>query len=244
MKHYTDDDIAAFIDDGKPSHPKDWFFARDFWLNRAKDGLHPDQDNPHYAGLNRCWGWNGRILGGYGVIHMFDKTKGAHRVSYEIHHGPIPDGMVIRHRCDNKICTNPEHLEAGTSQQNIKDAHERGLVKRGKAKAVMATADKVPFLVIASVVNSLDRHLRGIMRGEEQARMEKMWSFQDDIRALLKDCFAMANPDHKYLRPKKAKIRIESLDIMPTEDEPHQMLDGWMMQALEGRSWLDSSKQL
>jgi len=49
-----------------------------------------------------------------------------HRVSWEIHNGPIPEGMSVLHKCDNTICTNPEHLYLGTQTQNMQDAWDRG----------------------------------------------------------------------------------------------------------------------
>lgn len=53
------------------------------------------------------------------------KTVYAHRIAYEENHGEIPDGMVIRHKCDNSSCINPEHLEIGTHDDNVKDRVKR-----------------------------------------------------------------------------------------------------------------------
>jgi hypothetical protein len=50
----------------------------------------------------------------------------AHRFIYEKNHGPIPDGLVIRHTCDNKKCINPAHLIIGTQKENLQDCFDRG----------------------------------------------------------------------------------------------------------------------
>jgi hypothetical protein len=84
----------------------------------------------HIEKTDGCWLWTGRLVGkGYGSLGMGGKGakhKLSHRLSYEIHHGEIPDGMVVMHKCDNPRCVNPNHLEVGTQSQNIKDAFARG----------------------------------------------------------------------------------------------------------------------
>ena len=67
-----------------------------------------------------CWDWLGtKIKGGYGVISVGpSNTKLAHRVSYEMHVGPIPPGLTIDHLCRNPSCVNPAHLEAVTQRVN------------------------------------------------------------------------------------------------------------------------------
>jgi len=68
---------------------------------------------------------------GYGVIKVFGRFVGAHRFSYELHKGPVPDGMEILHSCDVKACINPDHLRAGSHAENMAEAGERGLMRGG-----------------------------------------------------------------------------------------------------------------
>lgn len=64
-----------------------------------------------------CWVWTGKInRRGYG--YAGPNNRAAHRILYELHVGPIPDGLVIDHLCRNKLCVNPAHLEPVTPKEN------------------------------------------------------------------------------------------------------------------------------
>jgi hypothetical protein len=74
-----------------------------------------------------CWGWTSSISNkGYAMISHVGKMLNAHRVSWELHNGPIPTGMQVLHRCDNPPCTNPAHLFLGTASENIRDCWAKG----------------------------------------------------------------------------------------------------------------------
>ena len=67
-----------------------------------------------------CWLWSGAITNhGYGVIRANTRSTYAHRVSYELHVGPIADGMTIDHLCSVRACVNPNHLKQATQRENI-----------------------------------------------------------------------------------------------------------------------------
>lgn len=80
-----------------------------------------------------CWLWTGSLGGGdYGVVHTKNGCQKAHRVAWQLRHGPIPRGMRVLHRCDTPICVNPDHLFLGTQADNVADMVAKGRHKPPK----------------------------------------------------------------------------------------------------------------
>lgn len=98
---------------------------------RLRHGLNPYADrgqplavrfhNRYWIDESGCWLWTSTIAStGYARI----SRKAAHRVSYELHKGPVPTGLVLDHLCRIKHCVNPDHLEAVTQAENVRRHNE------------------------------------------------------------------------------------------------------------------------
>lgn len=74
-----------------------------------------------------CWLWTaGCKTEGYGVLRVNGKYVAAHRVSWQLHNGTIPDGLCVCHHCDTPPCVNPNHLFLGTRKDNTDDCIKKG----------------------------------------------------------------------------------------------------------------------
>ena len=96
---------------------------------------------------DECWEWTGyRVRKGHGMFRH-GNVMYAHRVAYATWVGEIPDGIQVRHICDNPPCCNPHHLLVGTYQDNIDDMVERNRQakgeKNGSAKITAETAQQI-----------------------------------------------------------------------------------------------------
>lgn len=120
------------------AQPVDLFF----WRKVNKDGPIPNQ----CPKLGPCWLWSGYVMpsSGYGQIKSRQRQTLAHRFAYELANGDIPNGLLVCHHCDNKLCVNPVHLFLGTDMDNVRDCIQKGRKARGETSGLnKLTAEQV-----------------------------------------------------------------------------------------------------
>lgn len=97
---------------------------------------------PTWGDPEGCWEWTGATIGhmGYGWMRFDGRSQLAHRVSWLVYQGEIPDGMQVMHTCDNPVCVRPDHLCLGTNADNQADMVAKGrnreFVERRRAETL------------------------------------------------------------------------------------------------------------
>lgn len=121
---------------------------------------------------------------GYGYLHHGGREQRAHRFVYQECFGEIPKGIVVRHKCDNPSCINPEHLELGTPKENSRDAIIRGRnakgAKNGRSKITDGTARKIKIMLrneikTREIMSSLNVSIKTV----RAIRENKTWKHVD-----------------------------------------------------------------
>ena len=106
-----------------------------------------------------CWNWTGgKMPKGYGIFN-YDKSRLAHRASYSLFKGDIPDGMNVCHKCDNPQCTNPDHLFLGTQKDNLADMTRKGRRVNAAPKGERHGRAKLTLRQVSFIKSFLRRHV-------------------------------------------------------------------------------------
>jgi HNH endonuclease len=83
--------------------------------------------------LGKCWVWTGSTYrNGYGRIRIHGNSYSTHRLLYYLHNGIDPMNMLVCHKCDNKLCCNPNHLFVGSHIDNARDSIDKGKFFRSR----------------------------------------------------------------------------------------------------------------
>lgn len=140
--------------------------------------------------VGECWGWGGpHSLNGYGQLFDGKQNIYAHRLSYQLFFGGLPAGMCVLHKCDNRECTNPNHLFLGTHQDNSNDKLAKHREARGE-RCGSAKLSNIDVYAIRALLNIKVRQKEIAKRfGVNQSTVSKissgkLWRFEDAASVL------------------------------------------------------------
>ena len=118
-------------------------YCKSTWSPRQRLDYYSTPDR-----LSGCHIWHGpSVNGGYGHLRYHGQKWLAHRLAWTLKHGPIPDGMILCHRCDERRCCNPDHLFLGTRGDNMADLKAKRLA-RSDARACIGSAGAATIRII------------------------------------------------------------------------------------------------
>jgi hypothetical protein len=140
---------------------------------------------------DQCWEWQGAITGhGYGSIRERCISRGCHVIAYRSAVGPVPEGMMVCHTCDNRKCCNPAHLFLGTALDNNRDRENKG---RGnppigeRAPAAKLTAADVGLIRLLLACGAKQRPLARLFGVTQMAvnniAHHRTWAHVEELRS-------------------------------------------------------------
>lgn len=157
--------ICSFESCGKPHYARGWCKKHhQQWWKRGYVRNRPTVEERFWQHVRKgspdeCWPWTASFTTtGYGQFRISGRTRKAHQVSWELHNGPIPDGLFVLHRCDYPPCVNPAHLFLGTNRDNYLDSAAKG---RDGYGAVYGEANPAAKLTADQVRTIRERHAAG-----------------------------------------------------------------------------------
>jgi hypothetical protein len=170
MKH---NQHCAVTDCGRPFYAKT--YCRKHWERNYRNGAPitvvlpadtpiPERLEFHSERRGECLEYTGHLdRYGYGQITINGKGQAVHRVAYEVAHGPIPEDMMVRHKCDNPPCIDSGHLELGTNQDNSDDKVSRGRSLFGSRNPdAKLVESQVAEILVALASGETQKHLASV----------------------------------------------------------------------------------
>lgn len=113
----------------------------------------------------KCWNWVAGTCGSggpYGLMRFQNKTWKSHRYAFQHYKGPIPKGLIVRHKCDNTRCCNPRHLLVGTQKDNSADMIRR---KRARYRPLIGVDNPRTKVTPEQVLRVMELSKAGVQQG-------------------------------------------------------------------------------